>query len=424
MGAQVSQNILNLVDTYMVGKLGDAALAAVGLGGFASFMSFALLMGVSTGVQATSSRRKGEGNIEEMANPLNTGLAMVFTLGVPLMAILYFAIPHLYPFLNPDPEVVKLGSDYLQIRILALVAITINFCFRGYWNAIDNAKFYMGTLVFAHSTNVVLNYLLIFGNFGFPALGVRGAALGTTISLSLGSLIYFFLGLKYARANGFLSRFPSVQEIWAMFKLSLPAGIQQFFFSAGFTAFYWIIGQVGTSELAAANVMVNIILLAILPGLGLGMTAATLVGQALGRREPEDASIWGWDVTKVGSLMISVIVIPMWAFPEIILSAFLKDPDTLALAITPMRLTGLGITFDCAGLILMGALQGAGDTRTTMKISVLLQWVVFLPFAYILGPVLGHGLLTLWGCYLTYRLIQAGLFARLWIQGKWQQIEV
>lgn len=424
IGGMISQNVLNLVDTAMVGSLGDPALAAVGLGGFATFMSQALILGVSMGVQALASRRKGEGRHDETAVSLNGGLLIVLLLAIPFSIILYQVVPSLYPYLNDDPEVYSQGIPYLQVRVLAILFVGINFAFRGYWNAVDMTRLYMGTLIVMHLANIALNYALIFGNFGFPELGVKGAGIGTAASTAIGTVIYFALGLKYARAGGFLKRMPSMDEIKSVFRLSLPNGIQQFFFAAGFTAMYWIIGQVGTPELAASNVLINVMLVAILPGIGFGLAAATLVGQALGKGDADDAFLWGWDVAKIGCVSMFVIGIPMWVVPDLITQIFIHEPSTIALARDPMRLVGLGMPLEGLSLILMNALLGAGDAKRVMKVSIFSQWILFLPAAYVLGPVFGFGLLSIWIAQMAYRLILTVSFVAFWKGRAWSRIEI
>ena len=396
IGGMASQNLFNLVDTAMVGTLGNSALAAVGLGGFVNFALAAPILGISVGVQAMAARRKGAGATERMAHPLNGALLVLVVTGSLMSAVWYQLVPVIFPYLNGDPGVIALGTPYLRIRVLALTFLGINFAFRGYWNAVDRSRLYLQTLLVVHATNITLNYLLIFGNGGFPEMGVEGAALASALATGLGTACYLLLGVRYARGHGFLKSFGSLGEVATLARLSLPAGLQQIFFSAGFTALYWMLGQVGTAELAAASVLFAVMLVAILPGVGFGLTAATLVGQALGRKEPADAMRWGWDVIKVGMVTLGVIGIPIWAAPEVVLSAFIHDAQTVALARLPMRLMGFLMAFDAVALILQNALMGAGDTRRVMQISVGMQWLVFLPLVYLAGPVLGFGLLAIW----------------------------
>ena len=424
IGGMVSQNVLNLVDTAMVGTLGNAALAAVGIGGFAAFMSQALVLGVATGVQALAARRKGEGREAETALPLNGGLLLVLLVAPLLSLLLLYLIPRFYPLLNGDLEVVAQGMPYLQIRVLAIVFVGMNFAFRGYWSAVDQTRLYLITLLVMHSTNIGLNYILIFGNLGAPAMGVAGAGLATALATGVGTLIYFIMGWRLGRDHGFLRRLPGRAQLKTLAALSLPSGIQQLFFAAGFLAMYWIIGRVGTAELAAANVLINIMLVAILPGMGLGIAAATLVGQALGRGDREDAARWGWDVVKLGVVGMAVLGAPMWAAPDWLLSAFIHDPATLELARLPMRLVGATIAVEAVGLILMHALLGAGDSRRVMKVAIALQWALFLPLAYLVGPALGLGLLAIWVLQGGYRTLQALAFWLMWRRRGWADMDL
>jgi MATE family multidrug resistance protein len=422
IGGMVSQNVLNLVDTAMVGTLGNAALAAVGLGGFANFMFMALILGISTGVQVMSARRKGQGQFDGMARPLNAGLLMVLVSAPLLSAALYFSIPAIYPLINADPDVIRQGVPYLQARTLAILFVGCNFAFRGYWNAVDLSRYYMGTLILMHSTNIFLNWILIFGNLGAPALGVTGAGIASAISTAVGLAIYVFLGFRHARPHGFLCGLPPFADVKKIFTLSFPTGLQQLFFSTGFLVMFWIIGQVGTRELAAASVLINVMLVAILPGMGLGMAASTLVGQALGRGEPDDAARWGWDVVKVAVVMLGMLGVPFWVHPDPILGVFIHDPVTVDVARIPARLVGLLMALEAVGLVLMHALLGAGDARRVMLVAVSTQWFLFLPAAYVAGPVLGLGLTTIWLLHGGYRALQTGMFVRYWRARQWTKI--
>lgn len=424
VGGMVSQNILNLVDTAMVGRVGPDALAAVGIASFANFMAIAIVLGLGTGVQAIASRRKGEGKDDQTAIPLNGGLFLAFSIGLPLTAILYFAAPYGFPLLVEDPNVVKDGVLYLQARLLGTVSIAMNYCFRGFWNGISMSIVYMRTLVVMHITNIFLNWVLIFGNLGAPALGAEGAGLATTLSIYLGTLLYALQAWHLARGRGFLDRLPKLETLKNILKISLPASLQQFFFAAGFTMLFLIIGKIGTSELAAANVLLNVSQTAFLPGLGLGIACASLVGQALGRGEADDARRWGWDVVKLGAVIMALIGLPMMLLPRPILSVFLTDPAIIELARPPLMLVGATISMEAVSMVLLSGLQGAGAAKLVAKISIGLQWLVFLPLAYVIGPVLGFGLMGVWAWFIAYRALTTAIFAGVWQYGNWQNIKV
>ncbi len=424
IGAQVSQNIVNLIDTAMVGRVGVNALAAVGMGGFMAFVFQSIFMGLGTGVQAQVSRRKGEGEYSKLAFPLNAGLFIIFTVGLIFSGIVYSLVPSIFPLLNNDPNVLEGGIPYLEMRSLGLIFVSTNFCFRAFWNGVDRPSFYLGTLVITNLTNVVLNYTLIFGKFGFPEMGIEGAGLATTISYVVGTLTYFFLGFSQARSMGFLKSLPSKLRIKYLLKISLPNSMQQLFFSLGFTTMFWIIGEIGTPELGASNVLINLILVAILPGLGFGLANTTLVGQAIGKGDNEDAKLWGWQVSVVCIIFVFIITIPFWAIPTFVIKIFTDESIVIELAKLPLIISGIFICIDSAGLTLMNALLGAGDSKRTMQISIFTQWILFLPIAFFIGPHLGYGLIEVWCWYALYRIIQSALFAWSWHQERWKGIAV
>jgi putative MATE family efflux protein len=424
MGGMMSQNVLNLVDIGMVGRLGDAALAATGIGSFSNYLAISFIIGLSAGVQAIAARRRGEGRDSETAIPLNGGLLLAVLIGIPLCVVLILATPAAFDVLTADPAVREQGVPYLQVRIASMVAVGMNFSFRGYWSAIHLTGVYLRTLLIMHAINIFLNWVLIFGNLGAPALGVFGAGLATTISLYIGTVLYFFFALRHARDKGFLHGMPSRNTLWQQFKLSLPSSLQQLFFSAGLVTLVWIVGRIGTAEVAAINILMTFHITALLPAFGIALAATTLVGNALGRGDPDDAAAWGWNcaaLTFVYGLALSVILIPL---ADPLLAVFLTNPETRELAYLPMILWALMISFDTAGMVLMNALIGAGDTRRAMWISLIWQWVFFLPLAYLFGPVLGFGLLGVWIVNGIYRVGQALNCGTQWASRKWAHIQI
>jgi MATE family multidrug resistance protein len=424
MGGMMSQNVLNLVDIGMVGRLGDKALAATGIGSFANYLAIAFIIGLSAGVQALAARRLGEGRSDETAVPLNGGLILALLIGVPACILLILATPFAFTFLSDDTAVRELGIPYLQIRIVSMIAVGMNFSFRGYWSAIHMTGVYLRTLLIMHAINIFLHWVLIFGHLGAPALGVFGAGLSTTISLYIGTLLYFFFALRHARDKGFLQAVPSRKTLWQQFRLSVPSSLQQLFFSAGLVMLVWIVGHIGTAEVAAVNILMTFHITAMLPAFGIALAATTLVGNALGRGDAEDAAAWGWNcaaLTFAYGAVLSLLLIPL-AHP--ILGVFLTNPETRELAYLPMVLWALMISFDTAGMVLMNALIGAGDTRRSMWISLLWQWLFFLPLAYVVGPLLGFGLVGVWVINVIYRVGQAVNCGTQWASRKWTGIQI
>lgn len=420
----LSQNLLNIVDTAMVGFLGDAALAAVGLASFVVFMCQAMVMGLSTGVQSLAARKRGEGRDDLATSVLNSALLVVIVVAPLLSVGLINVADSGFARLNDDPAVIGAGVPYLEWRLAAIVFIGVNYAFRGYWNALDMSRIYMSTLIVMHLSNIALNYVLIFGHFGAPAMGAEGAGLASALSMAVGSVIYLQLGIRYARKDGFARQLACGKDLSSLIRISLPSGLQQLFFAGGLVAMFVIIGMIGTPELAAANVMVTVLLFALLPGMALGIACTTLVGQALGMRDPDDAYRWARDVAWIAVILLTILGLPMLVLPDLVSAIFIHDPATRELARWPMRIMGLTMPFEALGLVFMHGLFGAGDARRVMVVSIGTQWLLFLPLAFLIGPMLGYGLLGVWLWQGVSRATQAWLFISLWRGRKWQAIRL
>lgn len=424
IGGMLSQSLINLVDAAMVGHLGETALAGVGIGSYANFMVIALVMGLGSGVQALVARRRGEGRLAEVASPLNAGLLLALLVGLPLGLLCWWAAPWIIDLLADDPAVAAIGQDYFQWRVLAVAAVGLNFAFRGFWNGSHRSGMYMRILLGMHLFNAALSYCLIHGRLGLPALGAEGSGLGTCIALWLGSLVYAVQTWRVARGGGFLRQRPPAMELRVLLRLALPNSLHQFLFATGITILFWIIAQIGTAELAVAHVLINLTLLLILPAIGLGMAATTLVSHSLGEGDVEAAHRWGWEVVRIAAFGLALLGVPFWLYPEAILGLFVTDPALIELGTLPLRLTGLGMVLDAGTLVLTQALLGAGASRTVMAISLGNQWLVLLPLTYLLGPVLGYGLLAIWSLYILQRGLVSAVFGLMWQRRAWARIQL
>ena len=424
MGAMVSQNVFNLVDAAMVGVLGAASLAAVGVASYANFMAMAAVMGLASGVQVMVARRMGEGRHGETAAPLTGGLILAIALGMPIAVVAFLITPLLFPYLNSDPAVVADGVPYLQARLAAVAAVGCNFAFRGYWAGVDSAGIYLRTVIVMHAINIGLNYVLIFGALGMPALGTQGAGIGSAIATWAGTAIHLIVGFRLARTNGFLIRVPQRETMVTMLRLALPSALQTVLFAAGITMLFAIIGRIGTAEVAVSMVIVTLFLTALLPGLALGLATLTLVGESLGRGAPGDARAWAWDVSRLAVLLLSAMGLAALAAPDLLLSGFVHDPLVREVGWMSLRLAGLAIVVEALAMVLQNALLGAGAARQVMVVAVGFQWLVGLPAAWLFGPYLGYGLLAVWLCHFAHKVLVAGTFVVLWRRGHWARIKV
>ncbi|MCG6657135.1 MATE family efflux transporter [Halomonas campisalis] len=424
IAGMLSQSLINLIDAALVGSLGEVPLAGVGIGGYAMFLITALVFGLSSGVQAQTARRHGEADWAQRAVALNAGLVLAVLAALPITALCLWQAPRLLALINQDPAVNAVAVEYFRWRVLSLVAVAMIFCFRGYWNGIQQTGIYLRIILFMHLVNVLASIGLIFGYLGLPAMGAAGAGAGTTLSLFAGLAVWALLSVRHATASGFLAALPRRLTFVTTLRLAAPHSFQQLWFAAGYAVLFWILGQIGTASVAVGHVLVNLSLLLILPGVGLGMAAMSLVGEALGQRAHREAHRWGWDVVRLAWLCLALLALPMALFPDRVLGLFLHDPALIALGRLPLQLTAAMIVLDAAALVLGQALLGAGANRTVMTTTLTLQWLVFLPLAWWVGVELELGLLGIWWAQLGYRCLNSAWFVMIWQRRRWQRLRV
>jgi putative MATE family efflux protein len=415
---------MSLIDLAMVRQFGIHAIAAVGLSTFSNTLVLAFVGGVAPAVQGIVARRRGEGSKEPRCLPLNAGLVTSLVVGIPLTIICYVCSPFFFSLISSDPAVTRIGVPFLRALYVAIIAVGMNSAFKGYWYAIEKPRVYMAIVLFMNCLNFAGNYILISGRFGVPALGPTGAAISTAVSLYIGAMINFALIYVLFRKDGFLSVKPAWSLLVRIFKLGLPATLQEFFFSAGYIVFFWMVGKIGTAELAAASVLIKITMLLVLLSMALGTASATLVSKTVGAGDLAGAAAWGWDIGKLGVIGITLLGLPLFLFPERCLAIFLSDPHAISLAVTPLRMvaatTGLGSLI----YIFAYTLFTLGDGNRVIMVSFSTQWLFFLPAVWIVGPYLKYGLLQIWLVQMVYGAIATTLITAIWAGGRWKTIKI
>ncbi|SDN10994.1 MATE family efflux transporter [Vreelandella arcis] len=418
MLGMLSQSMLNLVDAAMVGRLGETALAGVGLGGYAMFMMTALVFGLSSSVQSQTAQRMGA-NHSALPQPLHAGLVLGLASGTLLALLAWWQAPSILQWISPADDVHRVAVAYFRWRVVSLVAIALTLCFRGYWNGRQQTYLYFRIIVVVHLLNVALSAGLIFGFAGLPAMGASGAGMGTTLSLFVGLLMWLWVSRHHGALARWRQALPNQQVLRTTLRLALPHSAQQLWFAAGYAVLFWLLSQLGTASVAVGHVLINLSLLLILPGVGVGVAAMSLVGEALGREAEQEAHRWGLDALRVAWLLLAVLALPMLWVPDKVLGLFFSTPALITLGTLPLQLTGLMMVIDAAALVLAQALMGAGAQRTVMLLTLSMQWLLFLPLAWWVGLELGHGLLGIWLTQLLYRIANSAGFLWIWQRRRW-----
>ena len=413
IGGMVSQNVLNLVDTAMVGTLGTEALASVGLGSFLNFSCGAFLMGLSVGVQTLCARWRGAQR-EDYAVPLNAGLILSAVIGLPLTYVLIVNTPTLMTWVSDTPAIQSLGGEYLQARLYGMAAVGASFCFRSYWSAVEMTLIYLVTLIAMHIINIFLNWVLIFGHLGFEPMGVEGAGVGSAISAWIGVGLYTIFAIKYALPHGFLKKGADLETWRELLRMSIPSGIERVFFALSMTLFMTLMGRIGPEALAASNVILNLFLVAILPALGFGIASATFVARSIGANTPKEADLWRIAVNRCAMICLTVISIFFAIAPDWICHLFIQESAPLILASDTLRLMALCLPFEALHMVTYQSLIGLGDNRVVMMMNLTTQWLLMLPLVYLIGVNWGGGVMWAWGIHFGARVLVMLCYTARW----------
>lgn len=422
-----SFTLLSVVDTAMLGRLGAAPLAASGIASVLFFAVAFSIAGIGVGVQTLTARRFGERNDSECGAVVDAGLALACLLGIPLTAAAPWLARLLAPILSPDADVATLGDVYLHYRFYGALPMLANWVLRGFFAGIGETRHQMVASIVTTVANIVLDYVLIFGHVGFPAMGIAGAAIASSLASGAGTVYLAWTALSPAHRRRFeVLKRPLTIRRWTcpIVRLSLPVAAQRALSNGSWLVFFTVVSRIGTVELAATNVIRSVYNLTIMLGVGLGTASGALVGQQLGAGSPESAERLGWEATKLAALSMGTVGILFLACPSAILGVYTTDPAVIAAGRSPLFLLGFIQAFAGISLVLAQSLQGAGNTRFVMLVELLVCGTLYLPVVYVLGLRTRLGLIGAWTGEFLYWTTMAVVMVRKFAHGGWKRIVV
>jgi MATE family multidrug resistance protein len=421
----ISHTVLNLVDTAMVGRLGDVALGSVGLGSFFILVTVLIFGSFHVGMQAITARRLGEKRPEEFERILLNGSFLALIVGVAVSVAGYALSPWIFSLLSDDPEVVRTGTVYLGIRSLSLFSMVLIFTLRGFVYGMARVRIDMIVSILINLLNIVLNYFLIFGHWIFPRLEVRGAAIASAVSTVIGLAVY--VCFVYFRVHRHLpgGREPILSRslMWQITRISAPRAVQSVSIF-GFLIFLRFIGEIGVGELAISNIIFKVFNLSFMVGMSVGTASATLVGRSIGKGDGKLAERYGWHSVGIGALVMGLIGALFIFFPREIMGIFTSSAGTIEMGVVPFRLLGAFQLIDGVGIVLSRILQGTGNTFYVMISEMFTVWIIFIPFTFAAVRLLdGDLLLAWWGLYLYVTAFAVAMFVKF-LRGGWQHVRI
>jgi Na+-driven multidrug efflux pump len=394
----VLESVFAVTDVFFVSRLGENAIATVGLTESMMAIVYTLAIGLSIGATATVARRIGEKNPDGAARAAVQTLILGAIIAVTLGALGVAYAPTLLRWLGAEPDVIASGANFTRVMLGGNASVVMLFLINAVFRGAGDAAIAMRVLWLANAINIVLGPLLIFGIGPFPELGVTGAAIATTIGRGTGAAF----------------------ALYRLIRLSGTGTLQVFIGTASWVVLVRILSQFGSAALAGYTIAMRVILFALFPCWGLGNASATMVGQALGAKKPERAEQAVWIAGFYNLCFLGTVSILFVAGADAIVGLFTEDPAVTPYAVDGLRIVALGFPLYAYGMVVTQSFNGAGDTWTPTYLNLFVFWMFELPFAYLLAVRAGLGPDgVFWAITLAFSLL-AILSALLFKRGKWK----
>ena len=390
---------MGVADTLMVGRLGPEAIGAVGIGSSLLTGVVVFAMGLMLGLDTLVSQAYGAGRLEECHRWLLHGIVISLIVSVPTTLVL-FGLSRMLAGWGMDPRVLVLTQPYLDIVTWSALPLLLYAAFRRYLQGMGVVRPVMIALLSANAINVLFNWILIFGKFGAPAMGVRGSAWATVIArvVMAGYLLVVIVVRERGRRPGLFETPMEISSTWMrrLISLGFPAAAQITLEVGVFAMATALAGRLAPVALASHQIALNIAACSFMVPLGLSSAGAVRVGHAVGRRDPTGAERAGWTALLFGAGFMACTAAIFILAPRLLIGAFTTDPGVLALGSSLLFVAAVFQLFDGLQGVATGVLRGLGDTRTAMVWNLFAHWFAGLPLGYWLCFSLGLGVLGLW----------------------------
>jgi putative MATE family efflux protein len=398
IGENLLQTMVGAVDTFMVARLGAAAVAGVGIGFELVFFIISILSAIDIGATVLVSQAIGAGQ-QKRANQLaRQAIVWGLLLAIPVSIVMFLAAPTVIGLFGADPEVTAAATTYLQVTAATSVALFLSFVCGAVLRGAGDSRTPLQAAVLANIVNIIVAYVLIFGHLGLPALGVAGSALGAASGRSLGAaymLVMMARGRKAISLGGSWGWRPRLATARQLLTLGVPAAMEQVLSSGAFMVLIGVVALIGTHALAAQQITFTALSLAFLPAFGFSIAATALVGQSIGAQVPADARKASRIALRWALIWMGVGGLLTFLFSERVMSVFSADPAVIGAGTAALRSLSVALPFWGLWFVSSGSLRGSGDTRTPLLIGASTMWLSVL-IAWIAVRWFGSGLGTVW----------------------------
>jgi multidrug resistance protein, MATE family len=413
-------NVISIASVAMLGPLGNAALAGVGVASAIYGAICALLNGVDTGVQAIVSRITGAGRAGRIADVLAAAHAGAIPLALVVGAATWIFGPALVAVILPDEAAAATGGAWIRAAAPSIVFLAVTLPINAAWIGSGRPAIAMAVTAASAPLQIALTFVLVLGVGPWRGLGAPGSALAMAATM-LGCVFAEF-GLALRLIPGFLRVRPRAAGIAEIAAVGWPISLQQSLLQVALMGVFAVIAQLGAAAAAIVNVLLTLTGPPTQFGTGLGIAAATLAGQALGRGDPREARAWGWRTTAVCLVVTTPMGLLLALAPHVLLAPFLRDPATLAMAIMPARIAGGSVAIGAAATVLGFAFRGTGATKIAAAVPFVSLWLVELPLMAWIGLRLRQGLVGIVWVQAGVAVADVVVLALLWAGASWTRV--
>ena len=378
IGENLLQTLVGTVDTLMVARLGSAAVAGVGTSIEIVFFLLAALAAVGIGATVLVSHAIGAGDPARANRLARQAVVWGVLLSIPVSLIGYLSAEAVISVFGTEPDVAEAATTYLRITAATSVVLLLTFVCGAVFRGAGDSRTPLVASVLANVVNVFVAYALIFGELGLPELGIAGSAWGAAAGRAAGAALLLALlvrGRRVVSIRGRAGWMPKLDTGRRLFRLGVPAAVEEMLMAGGFTTMMAVVAALGTASLAAQQIGFTALAIAFMPGFAFGMAATALVGQSIGAGAPNAAreatriATWwsvGWMI--VGGLIYFVLA-------HQVMAAFTDDAEVVDAGVRALRALSIGLPLWAIWFVNAGALRGSGDTRTPMVTSALAVWL-------------------------------------------------
>jgi putative MATE family efflux protein len=416
------ESLFFIVDVFWVTRLGENAVAAVGLTESMLTLVYSFAIGVSMSTTAMVARRIGEKNLSGAATAAGQAILLGITLSVLIGIPGYFLAPRLLELMGGSPELIRTGSRFTSIMLGANVTVVLLYLNNAIFRGAGDASIAMRVLWISNLINLVLDPCLIFGWGPFPELGVTGAAVSTSIGRGAGVILQFWILLRgRSRVAMRLSDLrPAPSVLASLARVATPGVLQFAIAHASWIMLVRMISVFGSAAVAGCTIGIRIFVFAILPSWGLSGAAATMVGQNLGAHKPERAERAVYITAFYNMLFLAAVAVVFVAVPELIVSLFTTDPRVVPYAVDCLRIIGFGNVAYAFGMVMVQAFNGAGDTMTPTIINVIGFWLFEIPLAWTLTFPMQLGVRGVYIAIPIAELLVTLMGLAIFLRGRWK----